>query len=141
MNIFDEENQHLSPDDDLTYQPSNSQYVNDENDEDTENVFSDNMSENYDSEELIKNEDYKLTHFSDNFLRSETQIQVENSKTKIKFKYRDIEYKGVVMKKLQSEDDYIFLVELSGKSAKGIKNNDKKIKKIHIPDASLICIC
>ena len=74
---------------------------------------------------------------SNNFLNVETSIKIESSKTVIKFSYQGEIYKGVVMYKLRG-DDYIFLVQKAGKNSKKETNNLKVLKKIHIPDASLM---
>ena len=85
----------------------------------------------------ISKDDYKVNSISNNFLNVETSIKIESSKTVIKFSYRGEIYKGIVMQKLRG-DDYIFLVQKSGKNSKKDSNNPKVMKKIHVPDASLM---
>ena len=85
----------------------------------------------------ISKDDYKVNSISNNFLNVETSIKIESSKTVIKFSYQGEIYKGVVMYKLRG-DDYIFLVQKAGKNSKKEANNPKVLKKIHIPDASLM---
>lgn len=85
----------------------------------------------------ISKDDYKVNSISNNFLNVETSIKIESSKTVIKFSYQGEIYKGVVMYKLRG-DDYIFLVQKAGKNSKKEANNLKVLKKIHIPDASLM---
>lgn len=85
----------------------------------------------------ISKDDYKLNSISNNFLNIETSIKIESSKTVIKFSYHGEIYKGIVMQKLRG-DDYIFLVQKAGKNARKDSNNPKVLKKIHVPDASLI---
>ena len=85
----------------------------------------------------ISKDDYKVNSISNNFLNAETSIKIESSKTVIKFSYQGEIYKGVVMYKL-SGNDYIFLVQKAGKNSKKEANNLKVLKKIHIPDASLM---
>lgn len=85
----------------------------------------------------ISKDDYKVNSISNNFLNVETSIKIESSKTVIKFSYRGEIYKGIVMQKLRG-DDYIFLVQKAGKNSKRDSNNPKVMKKIHIPDASLM---
>ena len=77
----------------------------------------------------ISKDDYKVNSISNNFLNVETSIKIESSKTVIKFSYR--------MQKLRG-DDYIFLVQKAGKNSKKDSNNQKVLKKIHIPDASIM---
>ena len=85
----------------------------------------------------ISKDDYKVNSISNNFLNVETSIKIESSKTVIKFSYRGEIYRGIVMQKLRG-DDYIFLVQKAGKNSKRDSNNPKVLKKIHIPDASLM---
>lgn len=85
----------------------------------------------------ISKDDYKLNSISNNFLNIETSIKIESSKTVIKFSYHGEIYKGIVMQKLRG-DDYIFLVQKAGKNTKKDSNNPKVLKKIHVPDASLV---
>ena len=85
----------------------------------------------------ISKDDYKVNSISNNFLNVETSIKIESSKTVIKFSYLGEIYKGIVMQKLRG-DDYIFLVQKAGKNSKRDSNNPKVLKKIHIPDASLV---
>ena len=85
----------------------------------------------------ISKDDYKVNSISNNFLNVETSIKIESSKTVIKFSYQGEIYKGIVMQKLRG-DDYIFLVQKAGKNSKRDSNNPKVLKKIHIPDASLV---
>ena len=85
----------------------------------------------------ISKDDYKVNSISNNFLNVETSIKIESSKTVIKFSYQGEIYKGIVMQKLRG-DDYIFLVQKAGKNSKKDSNNQKVLKKIHIPDASLV---
>ena len=85
----------------------------------------------------ISKDNYKVNSISNNFLNVETSIKIESSKTVIKFSYRGEIYKGIVMQKLHG-DDYIFLVQKAGKNLKEDSNNQKVLKKIHIPDASIV---
>ena len=85
----------------------------------------------------ISKDNYKVNSISNNFLNVETSIKIESSKTVIKFSYQGEIYKGIVMQKLRG-DDYIFLVQKAGKNSKRESNNPKVLKKIHIPDASLV---
>ena len=85
----------------------------------------------------ISKDNYKVNSISNNFLNAETSIKIESSKTVIKFSYLGEIYKGIVMQKLH-EDDYIFLVQKAGKNSKKDSNNQKVLKKIHIPDASIM---
>ena len=85
----------------------------------------------------ISKDNYKVNSISNNFLNVETSIKIESSKTVIKFSYQGEIYKGIVMQKLRG-DDYIFLVQKAGKNSKRDSNNPKVLKKIHIPDASLV---
>ena len=85
----------------------------------------------------ISKDDYKVNSISNNFLNAETSIKIESSKTVIKFSYLGEIYKGIVMQKLRG-DDYIFLVQKSSKNSKKYSNNQKVLKKIHIPDASIV---
>lgn len=85
----------------------------------------------------ISKDDYKVNSISNNFLNAETSIKIESSKTVIKFSYQGEIYKGIVMQKLRG-DDYIFLVQKAGKNSKKDSNNQKVLKKIHIPDASIV---
>ena len=85
----------------------------------------------------ISKDNYKVNSISNNFLNVETSIKIESSKTVIKFSYHGEIYKGIVMQKLHG-DDYIFLVQKAGKNSKKDSNNQKVLKKIHIPDASIM---
>ena len=85
----------------------------------------------------ISKDNYKVNSISNNFLNVETSIKIESSKTVIKFSYLGEIYKGIVMQKLRG-DDYIFLVQKTGKNSKKDSNNQKVLKKIHIPDASIM---
>lgn len=89
--------------------------------------------EDNDDKVVIENDsDYRCTNISDAFLRCELGFQSETDRTKVKFSYRGDVYIGVVLHKI-SKTDYIFLVQ----DAK-VRNSNKVMKKIHIPDASLI---
>ena len=85
----------------------------------------------------ISKDDYKVNSISNNFLNVETSIKIESSKTVIQFSYQGEIYKGIVMQKLRGAD-YIFLVQKAGKNSKKDSNNPKVMKKIHVPDASLM---
>ena len=74
---------------------------------------------------------------SETFLKCECNIKDENSKTVVKFMYKGESYRGVCMQKLPSGyGNYVFLVQPYGKGQK--KNAPKMLKKIYVPEASLI---
>ena len=79
--------------------------------------------------------EYKVQHITENFLKWECSIKNEQSKTVIRFKYRGDEFKGVVLQKLNAMN-YVFLVKPVGKGIK--KTVEKVMKKIYIPDAELV---
>lgn len=79
--------------------------------------------------------EYKVQHITENFLKWECSIKNEQSKTVIRFKYRGDEFKGVVLQKLNALN-YVFLVKPVGKGVK--KTAEKVMKKIYIPDAELV---
>ena len=79
--------------------------------------------------------EYKVQHITENFLKWECSIKNEQSKTVIRFKYRGEEFKGVVLQKLNAMN-YVFLVKPVGKGVK--KTAEKVMKKIYIPDAELV---
>lgn len=80
---------------------------------------------------------YKVKSFSPSFLRCECDIKIENFKTVCKFSYQGNIYTGKVLKKLNA-DEYIFDVnKVISKSDKTSKP-ESGLKKIYIPDASLI---
>lgn len=81
--------------------------------------------------------DSKQSSLSERFLNNELSIKVENFRTTIKFEYHGEKYKGIVIKKLNSED-YIFLLQKYVKRQRNSSDNEKVLKKIHVPDASLI---
>ena len=84
-------------------------------------------------------EEYKFAALSPSFLKTESKIILEESKTPVKFSYRGSFYKGVVMQQMGShKDDYIFLVQEADKNGKVKSGTPKKLMKIHIPDASVI---
>lgn len=91
------------------------------------------------SSETSEYEDtYKVSALSTNFLKYECSIKLECSKTNIKFSYRGENYKGIVMQQFgNSKEDYIMLVQTCDKKGKVVDPN-KKMKKIHIPDVSLL---
>lgn len=123
----------------------------DENDEITDEVYySDNEQKKpadeedsgfipMDDEEQPRVDDgeYKVTQMSETFLKCECDIKDENSKTIVKFMYKGESYRGVCMQKLPSGyGNYVFLVQPYGKGQK--KNAPKMLKKIYVPEASLI---
>lgn len=123
----------------------------DENDEITDEVYySDNEHKKpadeddgefipMDDEEQPRVDDgeYKVTQMSETFLKCECNIKDENSKTVVKFTYKGESYRGVCMQKLPSGyGNYVFLVQPYGKGQK--KNAPKMLKKIYVPEASLI---
>lgn len=85
----------------------------------------------FEQDDVIEN-DYRVTVISDAFLKSELEIKSETDRTKVKFVYNGETYTGVVLHKL-NKTDYVFLVQESR-----TRNAPKKMKKIHIPDASLV---
>ena len=83
--------------------------------------------------------EYKIHDITERFLKYEASIQCESSRTEIKFSYRGDTCKGIVMQQMpSSKDDYIFYVQQIGKNVPADKKWKKMMKKIHIPDASLI---
>ena len=76
---------------------------------------------------------YIVRNFSNSFLRTECNIKLESCKTVCKFTYDGINYSGIILKKIDS-DNYIFLVELDSKNK---KKSEKFLKKIYIPNATL----
>lgn len=126
LKIYDEENLDLQDD-----EMNDEIYIN-HNDEE------DNYDEPIDDEEspkqreFISTSDYKVSAITEAFLRTELIIKCENNRTVLKFAYRDNVYKGIVLHKM-SKYDYIFLVQDAS-----VRNGEKTMKKIHIPDASLI---
>ena len=83
--------------------------------------------------------DYKVRDITERFLKYETSIQCESYRTEIKFSYRGDTFKGIVIQQIpSSKDDYIFYVQQIGKNVPADKKGKKMMKKIHIPDASLI---
>ena len=90
------------------------------------------------SEASSEYETYKVSALSPNFLKYECSIKLECSKTNIKFSYKGGNYKGIVMQQFgNSKEDYIMLVQTCDKKGKVI-DPTKKMKKIHIPDVSLL---
>lgn len=90
------------------------------------------------SEASSEYETYKVSALSPNFLKYECSIKLECSKTNIKFSYKGDNYKGIVMQQFgNSKEDYIMLVQTCDKKGKVI-DPTKKMKKIHIPDVSLL---
>lgn len=90
------------------------------------------------SEASSEYETYKVSALSPNFLKYECSIKLECSKTNIKFSYKGNNYKGIVMQQFgNSKEDYIMLVQTCDKKGKVI-DPTKKMKKIHIPDVSLL---
>ena len=91
-----------------------------------------------DSSEASEYETYKVSALSPNFLKYECSIKLECSKTNIKFSYKGDNYKGIVMQQFgNSKEDYIMLVQTCDKKGK-VVDPTKKMKKIHIPDVSLL---
>lgn len=95
------------------------------------------MNDSSDSDQPV--EEYKLKSITNAFLRCETRIKVESSKTVIKFEYRGEFYRGIVLQQFNNhKDDYIFLVQSADKNGKVKSSTPKVMKKIHIPDVNLI---
>ena len=84
-------------------------------------------------------EDYCVSSISESFLRSECQIQLESSKTKVKFEYRGEYYCGVVLKKLPTaKRDYVLLVQKANSKGVAEKTADKFLKKFHAPEIIML---
>ena len=108
----------------------------DENDNDSEDTKQKKENENSDASEY--EDAYKVSSLSPNFLKYECSIKLECTKTNIKFSYRGENYKGIVMQPFgNSKEDYIMLVQTCDKKGKVI-DTSKKMKKIHVPDVSLL---
>ena len=125
--IYDEEDE--LTDEELFAQVSDNKYNTEDSVEDAE-------------EDAFKVADgeYKICDITERFLKYEISIQCESSRTEIKFSYRGDTFKGIVMQQMPtSKDDYIFYVQQIGKNVPADKKGKKMMKKIHIPDASLIC--
>lgn len=130
INIFDEENLDLQDD-----EMNDEIYINpvvDEEDEQNEYETDSEYGCSARNSEITSTSDYKVSAITESFLRTELNIQCESNRTIIKFSYKDNVYKGIVVHKM-NKNDYIFLVQ----DAK-VRNSEKTLKKIHIPDASLI---
>ena len=121
--------------------------IYDEEDELTdEELFGQDSYETEDSDEDVEEDaykvadgDYKVRDITERFLKYEAAIQCESSRTEIKFSYKGDTFKGIVMQQMpSSKDDYIFYVQQIGKNVPTDKKGKKMMKKIHIPDASLI---
>jgi hypothetical protein len=124
--LYDENDEVLDIDDMI---PSDATIIDPNDSEDGENSNNDNDDE-------ISEEEYKISSLSPAFLRSECEIKLESSKTMLKFTYRGDYYKGVVLQQFNDKrDEYIFLVEKCDKKWKLLE--DKKMKKIYIPDVLL----
>lgn len=107
--------------------------------ETSEEAQNEKLYDEYKAVQELGIEEYKFTALSNSFLKSESKIQLEESKTPVKFSYRGSFYKGVVMQQMGShKDDYIFLVQEADKNGKVKSGTSKKLMKVHIPDASLI---
>ena len=89
--------------------------------------------------DLPEMEDYCVSSISEAFLRSECQIQIESSKTKVKFEYRGEYYCGVVMKKLpNAKRDYVFLVQKANSKGVAEKTANKFLKKFYAPEILML---
>ena len=126
----------------------NNRIYDEEDEMSDEELFAQNSC-NYDTEDSDKDVeedaykvadgDYKVRDITERFLKYEASIQCESSRTEIKFSYRGDTFKGIVMQQMpSSKDDYIFYVQQIGKNVLADKKGKKMMKKIHIPDASLI---
>ena len=124
--------------------------IYDEDDEMSDEELFAQDSNKYDTEDSVEDAekdafkvadgDYKVRDITERFLKYETSIQCESSRTEIKFSYKGDTFKGIVMQQMpSSKDDYIFYVQQIGKNVPADKKGKKMMKKIHIPDASLIC--
>ncbi len=92
--------------------------------------------ENEPDEEQEEEAEKDVDTFSKEFINSELSISVENAKTPVKFEYNKNIYCGIIIKEFPSgNDNYIFLVECLDKNA---EKKGKYMKKIHIPDATII---
>lgn len=87
-------------------------------------------------QEEAEEQERTVVSFTKDFINAELSISVENAKTEVKFMYNNILYSGIIIKEFPSgNDNYIFLVECLD------KNTDKKgkfMKKIHVPDATIV---
>lgn len=129
VNIFDEENLDLQ-DDEMNGEIYINPMVDDEN-----NIEDDEYNDIESSQkttEMVSTSDYRVSAITEAFLRTELVITCESDRTVLKFAYRDNVYRGIVLHKI-SKNDYVFLVQDAS-----IRNGEKTMKKIHIPDASLI---
>lgn len=126
----------------------NNRIYDEEDEMSDEELFAQN-SDNYDTEDSdedveedaykVADGDYKVRDITERFLKYEAAIQCESSRTEIKFSYKGDTFKGIVMQQMpSSKDDYIFYVQQIGKNVPADKKGKKMMKKIHIPDASLI---
>ena len=124
--------------------------IYDEDDEMSDEELFAQDSNKYDTEDSVEDAekdafkvadgDYKVRDITERFLKYETSIQCESARTEIKFSYNGDTFKGIVMQQMpSSKDDYIFYVQQIGKNVPSDKKGKKMMKKIHIPDASLIC--
>lgn len=121
--IYDEENLDIQDENEEVFiKPGGGIVGEDEETENEEQTVQDDVTDN----------EYRVTVISDAFLRNELEIKSETDRTKVKFVYNGETFSGVVLHKINKQD-YIFLVQ----DAKS-RNAQKKMKKIHIPDASLV---
>lgn len=118
-NIYDEENLDLQEDENTEI------YIGPVVSEEGEEEVEEKIVE-------VAESDYRVTAISESFLRTELDIICESNRTKVKFAYKGGVYTGVVLHKL-NKADYVFLVQDAT-----VRNAEKKMKKIHIPDASII---
>ena len=115
------------------------QFIPDEDENTSEEAENEKLYDEYKQVQDLGIEEYKFTELSPSFLRAESRIKIETSKTPVKFSYRGSYYKGVVMQQMGThKDDYIFLVQDADKNGKVKSSAEKHLMKVHIPDASLI---